>query len=173
MSVATRPLPSDNILTLPRIPTDTLMLTDPTFPDLLARVRAGDERASSDVFHRFASRLLATADDYLGDWLRTKEDPEDVVQSVYRTFFEKAREGKYELADWGDLWALLSGIAWKKCSQREQLFLTQKRDRRRERHWHGEEAGSVPSHEHLLALREEVNAVLDRINWSAVAEVAA
>jgi RNA polymerase sigma factor (sigma-70 family) len=42
--------------------------------------------------------------------LSQRLDPEDVVQSVYRCFFRKARDGRYDSHPEDDLWRLLATI---------------------------------------------------------------
>ena len=74
---------------------------------LLARWRAGDEQAAAELFRRYATRLTALARHRLSAKLAARLDPEDVVQSVYRSFFAGARQGRYDLERGGDLWRLL------------------------------------------------------------------
>ena len=63
--------------------------------NLVARWRAGDQQAATELFSRYANRLIALARKRLSDKLAGHIDPEDVVQSVYRSFFADAREGRY------------------------------------------------------------------------------
>jgi RNA polymerase sigma factor (sigma-70 family) len=78
--------------------------------DLLNRVRQGDEQAASDLFNRYVERLIRLAQSRLSAKLRRRVDPEDVVQSVYRSFFSHAQDGRYQLQQSGDLWRLLAAI---------------------------------------------------------------
>lgn len=78
--------------------------------ELMARWRGGDQQAADALFERYAERLLALVRTRLAGALARRLDPEDVVQSAYRSFFVGAREGRYELAQSGDLWRLLVGI---------------------------------------------------------------
>src|SRR5438270_12519197 len=75
--------------------------------DLMARWRDGDEEAAEQLFHRYAERLLALARSRMSVWLAGHVDPEDVVQSAYRSFFTGARAGRFALERNGDLWRLL------------------------------------------------------------------
>ncbi len=77
---------------------------------LVNRWRAGDERAADDLFHRYVDRLLALARSRLSEKLAARFDPEDVVQSAYRSFFDKARSGSFAVERSGDLWRLLAAI---------------------------------------------------------------
>jgi hypothetical protein len=61
----------------------------------------------------YANRLIALARSRLSSKLAGRIDPEDVVQSVYRSFFAEARAGRYHLDRGGDLWRLL--VAMRHC----------------------------------------------------------
>jgi len=74
---------------------------------LLARWRTGDQQAAADLFHRYGARLIALARSRLSAKLAQRIDPEDIVQSAYRSFFARAQEGQFEVQRGGDLWQLL------------------------------------------------------------------
>ena len=105
--------------------------SDP-FVELVARLRQGDDDAASAVFHRYARRLLALARDQLGPWAGPHADPEDIVQSVYRSFYRRSAAGEFELTGWQALWGLLSVIAVRKCRNRVEYLRAGRRDVRRE-----------------------------------------
>lgn len=77
---------------------------------LLERYRNGDDLAAEDLFARYFERLTSLARSRLSPRLAGRVDPEDIVQSVYRSFFVEAREGRYALGRGGDLWRLLAAI---------------------------------------------------------------
>jgi RNA polymerase sigma-70 factor (ECF subfamily) len=103
-----------------------------SFPDLLERVRSGDEDAAEEIVQRFTVRLVALARKRIEPLIRTKDDPEDVLQSVYRSFFARARDGQFELDSWSDLWALLARITVRKCGHHIAYFFAARRDARRD-----------------------------------------
>ena len=70
-------------------------MSDHASAELLARVQAGDELAAEELFRRFAERLIAVAGARLSARMARRIDAEDVVQSAYRSFFCKARDGRY------------------------------------------------------------------------------
>jgi RNA polymerase sigma-70 factor (ECF subfamily) len=74
---------------------------------LLDRWQAGDQDAASALFHRYADRLIALARSRLSAKLAQRVDPEDVVQSAYRSFFARAKDAQFDLQRGGDLWRLL------------------------------------------------------------------
>jgi RNA polymerase sigma factor (sigma-70 family) len=78
--------------------------------NLLARWREGDQQAATELFQRYAERLVALANRRLSAKLTARVAPEDVVQSVYCSFFTGARDGRYVLQESGDLWRLLVTI---------------------------------------------------------------
>src|SRR5436305_1291848 len=77
---------------------------------LVARWRAGDQQAAAELFRRYADRLIALARSRLSARLARRIDPEDVVQSAYRSFFGDTRAGRYDVGRAGDLWQLLVTI---------------------------------------------------------------
>ena len=101
---------------------------DDSFTLLAARLRAGDQGAATEVFRRFAGRLIALARTELDARLRRKVDPEDVVQSVYRSFFTRYHAGQFDLATWDSLWRLLTVITVRKCLNRAEYYLAKCRN---------------------------------------------
>ena len=85
---------------------------------LLEKFRGGDDVAAEALFARYFDRLTALARSRLSIRLAGRADPEDIVLSVYRSFFVQARAGRYVLGRGGDLWRLLSSIAGHKLLKR-------------------------------------------------------
>ena len=108
------------------------MAEDASFENLMLRLRGGDEDAAARVFRHFAGRLIALARTRLDSQVRQKVDPEDVAQSVFRSFFTRTALGEYELANWDSLWGLLTVITVRKCHQRAKFFHAARRDVQRE-----------------------------------------
>jgi len=105
---------------------------DGSFDVLIARLRAGDEDAAAEIFHRFARRLVRLARQRLGEGICRKEDARDVLQSVFRSFFTRFRTGQFDLRNWESLWGILTVITLRKCGNRVEYFLAACRDVRRE-----------------------------------------
>jgi RNA polymerase sigma-70 factor, ECF subfamily len=108
------------------------MTSDDSFNVLMGRLRGGDEAAAEEIFRRYAGRLMGLARSRLRGAIRRKMDPDDVVQSAFRSFFRRQREGQFELPDWGSLWGLLAQITLHKCGHRLRGFRAARRDVRRE-----------------------------------------
>ena len=83
---------------------------DRSFDDLMTRLRAGDDDAAAEVFRRFTHRLIGLARSRLDHLIRGKLDPEDILQSVYRTFFRRHARDGFDLGSWDSLWGMLTVI---------------------------------------------------------------
>jgi RNA polymerase sigma-70 factor (ECF subfamily) len=108
------------------------MAESDSFADLLTRLRAGDESAAALVVDQYAYRLVALARARLDPRILRKEDPEDVLQSVFKSFFLRCAGGQYRLGSRDDLWGLLVSLTLHKCGHRADYFRAARRDVRRE-----------------------------------------
>jgi RNA polymerase sigma factor (sigma-70 family) len=96
-------------------------------------LRRLDETAVHELLARFTTRLVRLARGQLALRLQAKEDPQDVVQSVMRSFCFRFADGEFSVGGWDSLWALLAKITTNKCLTRAERYSTLKRDARRER----------------------------------------
>jgi len=140
-----------------------------SFDDAIGRLRDGDEDAAAEVFDRFVSRLICLAQARLDSRLRRKVDPEDIMQSVFRSFFVRQREGRFELDGWDSLWSLLARITLRKCGRRITAFHAACRDVRRETvlpasdeesQRHREAIGREPTPDEVASLTETVEQLM-------------
>jgi RNA polymerase sigma-70 factor (ECF subfamily) len=104
------------------------MSAEDSFTEVMARLRARDEDAATHVFRRFTHRLVALARAHLDSRLRQKVDPEDVLQSVFKSFFLRHVDGELSLVGWDSLWALLALITARKCGRCARRFHSGRRD---------------------------------------------
>jgi len=102
-------------------------MADDGADDLVARWRAGDQQAATELFRRYADRLVALARSRLSQRASQHVDPEDVVQSVYRVFYAKSSEGRYDLQFGGDLWQLLVTMTLNKVKNQTKRLHQAKR----------------------------------------------
>ena len=94
---------------------------------ILADYCSGDSVAATALFDRYVDRLLALAKARLGEKLRPRLDPDDVVQSVFRSFFAKADRDEVVLRRPGDLWRLLAAMTVHKSLGRVEREFALKR----------------------------------------------
>lgn len=133
--------------------------------ELLRRYRQGDDEAAQIMFTRYLHRLVALAHSRLSAKLARRIDPEDIVQSAYRSFFLNARDGRYALEHSGDLWRLLVVITLNKLRQKVEYHTAAKRRFNKELSGRGHElvlgiGADVlqrdPSPQETLAVLEEI-----------------
>src|SRR5438552_3692963 len=125
----------------------------------MADLRRGDPDAAREVFNRYACRLATLVAARLPALARPKLDPEDVAQSVLRTFFRRHAGGEFHPAHWDALWTLLAVLAARKCGHRVGYLLADKRDARREvgapgardRAWEPADRAPLPDEPAILA----------------------
>lgn len=98
---------------------------------LLRRLRAGDEDAATQMYVRYATRLHALARRKCAADLGTRLDAEDIVQSVFRTFFRRAGRGEYQVPAGDELWKLLLVISLNKIRKVAAFHRAAKRDVRK------------------------------------------
>ena len=95
---------------------------------LLRRFRAGQSDAATLLYLRYADRLRRLAAVQSGSALRPRVDPDDIVQSVFRTFFRRAARGEYDVPQGEDLWKLFLVIALNKVRATGAHHRAAKRD---------------------------------------------
>lgn len=81
---------------------------------LLRRFRSGEQDAAATLYERYAQKIEAVARARTSPALAPRLDADDVVQSVFRTFFRRVSEGQYEVPDGAELWNLLHVISLNK-----------------------------------------------------------
>jgi len=123
------------------------MPSQDSFDALMGRLRAGEEEAAAQLFQRYAGRLIGLAHSRLDRLVRQKVDPEDVMQSVFKSFFCRHRAGNWDLADWNGLWSLLAQMTIRKCGRRAVHYRGARRDVRREAGAHQDQDESAYFHE--------------------------
>jgi RNA polymerase sigma-70 factor (ECF subfamily) len=100
----------------------------PSDHSLLARYRRGSQDAATQLYLRYADRLRGLARAQLGPALGPRVDPEDVVQSVFRSFFRRADQGYYDVPAGEELWRLFLVLALHKVRGRAAYHRAARRD---------------------------------------------
>jgi RNA polymerase sigma-70 factor (ECF subfamily) len=95
---------------------------------LLDLLRLGDADAARQVVDRYVDRLLLVASRRISQRLASRVDPEDVVQSVFRTFFKRLQEGQFVFSGQDDLCKLLVRITLHKTLRHIAFHKAAKRD---------------------------------------------
>lgn len=103
-----------------------------SFAEFLSRLRARDDAAANELFQRFARQLIVLARRRFEGGLRHKVDPEDVVQSAYKSFFARYTAANLQAVNWDSLWGLLTLITVRKCAERVAYHRAECRDAARE-----------------------------------------
>jgi len=78
--------------------------------ELFLHCQAGDMGAAERIYLRYGERLWRLAERHIGEILQRRVDPDDIVQTVFRTFFRRAAAGKFSIENSASLWALLAQI---------------------------------------------------------------
>src|SRR3954471_8380220 len=143
-----------------------------SFAEFLSRLQARDAAAAQELFGRFTHQLIAVALRHIGAGLRHKVDPEDVVQSAYKSFFSRYGAGNLDVVNWNSLWGLLTLITVRKCAERAAYHRAECRDVAREvAPPRGEEAlqwpdpfGREPTPLEAVVLSETVEQLFSSLN---------
>ncbi|MCA9113665.1 MAG: sigma-70 family RNA polymerase sigma factor [Planctomycetaceae bacterium] len=93
---------------------------------------SGDDNLARELFARYGRRLAALAEKHLNQRLARRVDGEDVVQSVFRTFFRRSARGDFRIDDSVDLWNLLVQITLNKTRSEARKHTAERRDVRAE-----------------------------------------
>lgn len=108
-------------------------MTEPSSVESFVRaLRAGDPEATRAVFEQNVDRLVAVARKRISQRLASRVDAEDIVQSVFRTFFHRAQEGQFEFHDPDDICRMLARITVHKTFRQIAHHQAGKRDAGRE-----------------------------------------
>jgi RNA polymerase sigma-70 factor (ECF subfamily) len=160
---------------------------DPT-TELIRRWHGGDRDAFDQLFAHYARRLARVAEHHLNRKLAVRVDQDDIVQSVFRTFFRRATEGELRISSSAHLWRLLVQMTVLKTHARWRKHTAQRRDLRAEADdgegWLEAASSAAPGPEEAAALVDLLEAtvrglepvhvaVLDRlVVGQSVAEIA-
>jgi RNA polymerase sigma-70 factor (ECF subfamily) len=137
--------------------------------ELLALWRTGSDAAATELYRRYADRLITFARSRLPAKFARRVTPEDVVQSACRTFFLRTRDGRLTVTPGMDLWHLLVAITLRKVFAQVEYHSAGKRAVGREDSHADDDSISMPplaaiavepGAPEVAALNDELNAVL-------------
>ncbi len=145
----------------------------PDVPDdrmILSMFRAGNEQAARELYERYVDRLLALARKRISQRMASRVDPEDIVQSVFRTFFGRVKKGQFRIADQDDLCKLLVRITVHKTLRQVAFHKAAKRDPSLEAGQDGYSAEGIqrvlddePGHEDAVAFLDQLEHFLAQL----------
>jgi len=137
---------------------------------LLQRWQAGDEAAAGELYERYSRRLYVLATAQMSDRLRQRMAPDDIVQSVFRTFFRRADQWSLQQDRSGALWHLLVRITINKIRSKGVYYSAQKRDPAAELTISGDFDPGLVAHEptplEAAALAEQLEITFDGLQTS-------
>jgi RNA polymerase sigma-70 factor (ECF subfamily) len=138
---------------------------------LLLRVKAGHDGAATALYLRYAGHLRALAARQSSPALSARMDPDDIVQSVFRTFFRRVAKDQYDVPRGDDLWKLFLVIALHKIRNAAAHHKAAKRDVRQTVHV-GDvkpvaEAVGTPDDTDLAVLRMVIEEILTALPESS------
>jgi RNA polymerase sigma-70 factor (ECF subfamily) len=137
-----------------------------------AKNEAWVDQPGRELFERFTRRLIGLARSHLDARLQHKIDPEDVVQSAYKSFFLRYGDGSLSSGEIDGLWSLLAVITLRKCADRVRYFKADCRDVAREAGTNSADhpepwqqaVGREPTPEQAAVLAETVEQILQGID---------
>lgn len=103
-------------------------LHDVSDRSLIRRLRAGRDDAATQLYLRYAHRLRLLSQAKSSRDLAARVDSDDIVQSVFRTFFRRVEKGDYDVPDGEDLWKLFLVIGLNKIRTKGAFHRAAKRD---------------------------------------------
>lgn len=104
--------------------------SEATDHSLLRQVKDGKQDAADELYYRYANRLIALARNNSSAELADQVESEEIVQSVFGSFFRGARLGYYDIPEGEELWKLFLVISLNKIRAKVAYHRAAKRDSR-------------------------------------------
>lgn len=114
----------------------------PDWEAIISGLRDGDPEVCGKFWQEHGTALEAIAGQHLSKKLQRRVGPDDIVQSVFRTFFRRMAIGQFQVADADALWRLMCAITLTKTRRKLRDHLRQKRGLNRETYMSEAETGS-------------------------------
>jgi RNA polymerase sigma-70 factor, ECF subfamily len=115
----------------------------------------GDEEVVREFWERYGPQLEQLAGRHIARRLQPRIGPDDVVQSVCRTFLRRSKAGNYDLTDTDGLWRLLCAITLTKVRQHVRFHLRQRRTVLREAPQPSESSVQAPIRDAAVAAGQQ------------------
>ena len=82
--------------------------------ELVERWRNGDQSAADELFQRFAEPIVRLAEKNTADRFGGRFGADDILQTTFRTWFERTRNGNFDFRTEDSVWTVLKTIALNK-----------------------------------------------------------
>ena len=130
--------------------------------EFMTQLQNGDSVAAQQIFDEYSERLLRIASQNISKALRKRFDNDDVVQSVFRTFFRRQADGRVRIQHEQQLWQLLVKITICKSRSYARKHTAEKRDATADQSPPGglEQIEKQATAEDLVSLTEEIGKAL-------------
>lgn len=145
-------------------------------------IKEGDSTAANEIWRHYFDRLVRAVRARLKGQNRAVSDEEDIVLSVFDSFYEAAEQGRFpDLADRDGLWQLLMRMAARKVVDKRRHDRRQKRggeqnmvrlDHDAEAEGVGEAIGKEPSPEMVLMVQESIESIFSHLGVGPLRDLA-
>jgi RNA polymerase sigma-70 factor, ECF subfamily len=135
----------------------------PSDHSLIERIRGGDDDAATTLYQRYADRVKWFVQSRASDKLKQQVEPEDIVQSIFKSVFKGMESRGYDAPEGGTLWHLIAVVAIHKIRKNATRRNAAMRDSRRTESLDSFDAGQTSeveaSQEMELAVREAIESL--------------
>ena len=144
------------------------------------QVKCGDSVATNRIWHHYFDRLVRSVRHQLQGQNRAVSDEEDIVLSVFDSFYAAAQKGRFpDLLDRDDLWRLLLRMSARKLVDKRRHDRRQRRGGDVQIHSLGGDAetvieviGDEPSPEMVFMVKESVERFFSHLRVGHLRELA-
>ncbi len=144
------------------------------------RIKEGDSAAADRIWHHYFDRLVRSVRRGLHGQNRAVSDEEDIVLSVFDSFYAAAQQGRFpDLSDRDDLWKLLLRMSARKVIDKRRHDRRQRRGGNAEIYsLEGDDAtlieaiGQEPSPEMVVMMQESVEQFFSHLSVGRLRELA-
>ena len=101
-----------------------------SFLELMNGLERGDQDAARRIYETYSHRLVALAGQRLDKRLGARVDPESIMQSAMKSFFDGYAKEEFLIDSWAALYGFLSKVTVRKALNRNRLHRQKKRNDR-------------------------------------------
>jgi RNA polymerase sigma-70 factor, ECF subfamily len=140
---------------------------------LIERIRGGDDDAATTLYQRYADRVKWFVQSRASDKLKQQVEPEDIVQSIFKSVFKGMESRGYDAPEGGTLWHLIAVVAIHKIRKNATRRNAAMRDSRRTESLDSFDAGQTSEVEASQEMSPQEQSVVNlRLQSYSVEEIA-